>query len=192
MTQRTTPWMLALVLALSLTACSTTAPNGAETGTTPAPAGDATTPETVVATADAQAPAAPTQEAAAQTAAEAFVEGGPHYVAAAALAEALDAGSVPIQVVDSRAPANFEFGHIPGSINVPYYEPEKHLDKLPKDKWIVTYCECPHAEADQLAAALEAEGYTMVRVIDEGLQGWTALGRTLDSSAPAPTAVPTP
>ena len=48
----------------------------------------------------AQAPAAPTQEAAAQTAAEAFVEGGPHYVAAAALAEALRGGHLGGAAID--------------------------------------------------------------------------------------------
>lgn len=188
MTVRPMPWILTLALAASLTACQAAAPNtGSET---PAAGLDVPTLEALATAANVTPPVAPTQEPAAQTAAEAFVEGGPHYVAAKALAEGLDSGTVPILVVDSRAPEAYAFGHIPGSINVPYYEPEKHLDELPKDKWIVTYCECPHAEADQLAAALEAEGYTMVRVIDEGLQGWTALGRETVSTTPVPAAAP--
>jgi rhodanese-related sulfurtransferase len=113
---------------------------------------------------------------AAQTAARSFVAGGPRFVAAKAVAEAVDAGT-DILFVDARPAADFESGHIPGAVNVPYFEPEKHLDQLPKDKWIVAYCECPHAEAEQVADALERNGYTQVRVIDEGLQGWKELGR---------------
>jgi rhodanese-related sulfurtransferase len=120
----------------------------------------------------------PVAQAAAQTAAEAFVDGGPRFVAAKAVAEAADKGT-DILFVDARPATDYEFGHIPGAVNVPYFEPEKHLDKLPKDKWIVTYCECPHAEAGQVADALEKNGYTKVRVIDEGLQGWKDLGRSV-------------
>lgn len=46
-------------------------------------------------------------------------------------------------IVDARpAPKYFE-GHIPGAINIPFAEMDKHLDKLPQDKnaLIVTYCE---------------------------------------------------
>jgi rhodanese-related sulfurtransferase len=134
-------------------------------GALPTPAGAMTSPEAMQP--DSGASADP---------AVAFSPEGGRFVAAAALAQALESGAYDIQVVDARPPADFEFGHIPGAINVPYFEPDKHLDKLSKDKWIVTYCECPHAEAEQVADALESAGYTQVRVIDEGLQGWRDLG----------------
>ncbi len=85
-------------------------------------------------------------------------------------------GGVPIVFLDARPPLDFQFSHIPDAINVPYYEPEKHLSSLPDGRWLVTYCECPHAEAQQLADFLLDRGYRSVRVIWEGLQGWQDLG----------------
>ena len=77
-------------------------------------------------------------------------------------------------LVDARPPTDFAAGHLPGAVNVPYFEVDKHLDKVPKDKWVVASCGCPHAEAEQAARALLAKGYTKVKVIDEGFFGWTA------------------
>lgn len=113
--------------------------------------------------------------------AEAFAEGGNLLVPAKTVIEAIDAG-MEILLVDARPPLDFAFSHIPGAINVPYYEPEKHLDRLPRDTWIVTYCECPHAEAEQLADHLLDQGFTKVRVINEGLQGWTDLGGPIEET----------
>jgi rhodanese-related sulfurtransferase len=89
--------------------------------------------------------------------------------------EARDAG-VDIVFVDARPELDYEFGHIPGAINVPYFAADEHLSELPRDRLIVAYCECPHAEAVQVADALVADGFPQVKVIDEGLFGWTELG----------------
>jgi 3-mercaptopyruvate sulfurtransferase SseA len=43
-------------------------------------------------------------------------------------------------VVDVRNEASFNAGHIPGSKLIPSGEILNHLDELPKDKLIVTYC----------------------------------------------------
>jgi len=114
--------------------------------------------------------------AAPKTVEEVFVEGADRLAPAATVAQAVDSG-IDVLFLDARATLDFEAGHIPGAVNVPYFETEKHLDKLPKDRWIVAYCECPTAEANQVADTLEKNGYTMVRVIEEGLQGWRDLGR---------------
>lgn len=79
-------------------------------------------------------------------------------------------------LVDARPPTDFAAGHLPGAINVPYFEVDKHLTQVPKDRWVVTYCGCPHAEAEQAARALLSKGYTKVKVIDEGFFGWTDKG----------------
>ncbi|MCB0217083.1 MAG: rhodanese-like domain-containing protein [Caldilineae bacterium] len=83
--------------------------------------------------------------------------------------------------VDARPQLDFEYGHIPGAINVPYFNVAAFVDELPRDKWLVIYCECPHAEAVQAADALTSpeNGFTMVKVIDEGLGGWRDLGREI-------------
>jgi rhodanese-related sulfurtransferase len=67
---------------------------------------------------------------------------------------------------------------------VPYFEVEEHLSALPREQLIVSYCECPHAEAVQVADALVADGFPHVKVIDEGLFGWTELGGELVAGAP--------
>ncbi|HEX5873434.1 MAG TPA: rhodanese-like domain-containing protein [Pyrinomonadaceae bacterium] len=43
-------------------------------------------------------------------------------------------------VVDVRLQDAYDTGHIPGSILIPAGEIQNHLDKLPRDKMIVTYC----------------------------------------------------
>jgi 3-mercaptopyruvate sulfurtransferase SseA len=43
-------------------------------------------------------------------------------------------------VVDVRNQAAYDMGHIPGSRLIPAGEILNHLNELPKDKMIVTYC----------------------------------------------------
>ena len=43
-------------------------------------------------------------------------------------------------VVDVRSQDSWDMGHIPGSHLIPAQEFYKHVDKLPRDKMIVTYC----------------------------------------------------
>ncbi len=174
---------LALVAGtLSLAACSAPAPADPAADQ---PQTEPTAPGAAAAVAVEPPAGAPTAGAGvATTPEEAFVAGGPRFVSAAAVAQAVDSGT-QIVFVDARPPTDYEFGHIPDAVNVPYYEPEQHLDSLPKDAWIVAYCECPHAEAEQVAQALETNGFTQVRVIDEGLQGWRDLGREIVGGTPA-------
>ena len=43
-------------------------------------------------------------------------------------------------VVDVRNQATFDSGHIPGSRLIPAGEIQNHVNELPRDKMIVTYC----------------------------------------------------
>ena len=43
-------------------------------------------------------------------------------------------------VVDVRSQDSFDMGHIPGSKLIPAGEILKHVNELPRDKTIVTYC----------------------------------------------------
>ena len=79
-------------------------------------------------------------------------------------------------IIDARAPTDFAAGHIPGAINIPYYEMGQRYKEVPKDKWVITYCACPHAEAEQAARELLKQGYTQVKAIDEGYFGWVDKG----------------
>jgi len=43
-------------------------------------------------------------------------------------------------ILDVRTPAEYNGGHIKGSINIPLQSLEKNLEKLKKDKAIITCC----------------------------------------------------
>lgn len=43
-------------------------------------------------------------------------------------------------VIDVRNQASYDAGHIRGSKLIPEAEVVNHIDELPKDKLIVTYC----------------------------------------------------
>jgi len=55
------------------------------------------------------------------------------------LKEKLDAGA-DLVVVDVRSKEEFEQGHIPGAISIPYSEMKARYRELPRDKEIITYC----------------------------------------------------
>lgn len=116
--------------------------------------------------------------------ADAFVANDEPFVSAANVGAALDAG-MAIQFVDARPEGDFEFGHIPGAINIVYSDATNYdVTTLPKDRWMVAYCECPHAEAQQVYDALHGKGISNIKVLDEGLAGWRdVLGRDLETSS---------
>lgn len=107
-----------------------------------------------------------------------FSEGGSRYLDTATFLAAHQAESRMV-VIDARAPCDYVSGHVPGAVSVPFYDVAKHAAALPEDAWIVTYCACPHAEADAAADALEAEGLTRIKVLDEGLPGYVEAGGAL-------------
>lgn len=64
-------------------------------------------------------------------------------------------------IVDVRAPDEVKEGSIPGMVNIPNEEIDKNLDKLPKDKKIVTYCNSG-TMAEMAYHILKGKGYTNV------------------------------
>jgi cytochrome c oxidase cbb3-type subunit 3/ubiquinol-cytochrome c reductase cytochrome c subunit len=88
-------------------------------------------------------------------------------------------------ILDARAPSDYAYDHIAGSVSVPFYDPSPYFDKLPKNAWLVCYCSCPSAESGMLAAALQKNGFTKVTILAEGLGGWKAKkGETRAGEAP--------
>jgi len=45
-----------------------------------------------------------------------------------------------VYIIDVRNQSSYDGGHIPGSVLIPNTEILNHVDKLPRDKMIVTYC----------------------------------------------------
>jgi cytochrome c oxidase cbb3-type subunit III len=80
-------------------------------------------------------------------------------------------------VLDARPTSDWIKSHVPGALPVPYYDPDRMIDSLPRDgTWIISYCGCPHAASGKVMDALRAEGFENTAVMDEGIFVWMSRG----------------
>jgi rhodanese-related sulfurtransferase len=92
-------------------------------------------------------------------------------------------------IIDARDPYEYEEGHIPGAINIPYDRVPEYLDQLyneiPTDQPVIVYCRGPACDfSDQLATELKILGYQDVRVFTGGWEQWTAAGYPVEGTVP--------
>ncbi len=81
-----------------------------------------------------------------------------------------------VTVLDVRPPEEYAAGHLPGAVNVPLEELEKHLDALEADQEIVAYCRGPHCVlAFDAVARLREKGFD-ARRLEGGLPEWRLEG----------------
>ena len=76
-------------------------------------------------------------------------------------------------IVDVRSSQEFKEGHINGAINIPYYEINKNVTNLLKDKnqEIVLYCEAG-VRSKQAYKKLKRFLYTNVFSLFKGIENW--------------------
>jgi cytochrome c oxidase cbb3-type subunit III len=79
-------------------------------------------------------------------------------------------------LVDARPPSDYARMHIAGAISVPFYDVEAYAAQIPRDRFILTYCACPHAASVKARDALRALGFAHVAVLDEGILAWRDRG----------------
>jgi rhodanese-related sulfurtransferase len=92
------------------------------------------------------------------------------------LAARLDA----VTVLDVRDPGEFDSGHIPGSLNIPFGALCERFDELPRDRAIVAICSGGKRSA-VAASLLKREGFEQVlHVGGGGVGAWRAQGRPLN------------
>jgi rhodanese-related sulfurtransferase len=93
---------------------------------------------------------------------------------AARLHERLAAGD-DVQIVDTRSPAAYESGHIPGAENLPYGELADRIDEVEWRDEVVLVCEIGQS-SKQAARILESyEGVdddALVASLEDGYEGW--------------------
>jgi rhodanese-related sulfurtransferase len=80
-----------------------------------------------------------------------------------------------VVLIDARPKRVFDKGAIPGALNIPDSEFDKHIDMLPADKAtpLIYYCgglEC--VLSDKSATKARALGYTSVKTYSEGYPAW--------------------
>lgn len=86
------------------------------------------------------------------------------------LKEKID-GDEKITVIDVREPAEYAFGHVPGSINIPLGELENRFDELNTEDDIHVICRTGN-RSDLAAQKLANQGYKKVKNVVPGMSEW--------------------
>jgi rhodanese-related sulfurtransferase len=81
-----------------------------------------------------------------------------------------------VTVLDVRPTEEYEFGHIPGAVNVPLERIEQYLRDLPKKQEVIAYCRGAYCVlAFEAVATLREKGFR-ARRLEEGYPEWKAAG----------------
>jgi len=86
-------------------------------------------------------------------------------------------------LLDARSRAEYEAEHIPGAMHLPMDllpDYEKQIDQLPRDKWLICYCEGPPCDLGEiLAYELMLMDFKNVAVYRDGLDAWKKVNPTM-------------
>ena len=87
-----------------------------------------------------------------------------------------------IFLIDARPAIEFQTGHLPGAVSVPFETLSRRIDELPIGKTLVTYCRGPYCvDADEALILLSAYGYPVKR-LEEGIAEWQQAGYRLEKA----------
>ena len=95
----------------------------------------------------------------------------------------MDRGEI-FTFVDTRNPKAWSEAKtkLPDAIRIPADEVEKHLDEIPRDRTVITYCCCPHEESSAgVAQKLLEHGWKNVHPLYGGIDAWTGAGLPVDA-----------
>jgi rhodanese-related sulfurtransferase len=86
-----------------------------------------------------------------------------------------------VTVLDVRPEDEFDLGHLPGALNIPFAMLDAHLATLPKGREIVAYCRGPYCVLSfEAVASLRSRGYR-VRRLEDGYPEWKAAGLPVEA-----------
>ncbi|MFZ5570076.1 MAG: rhodanese-like domain-containing protein [Thermodesulfobacteriota bacterium] len=111
--------------------------------------------------------------------------GAPGEIPGPILLERIRAGNPPV-IVDVRSAAEYEAGHIPGAISIPFWAVLSRYDRVPAtpDQPIVIYCE--HGPRAVLAKpAFRLVGFREILYLEGDMQAWKTGNLPLEP-APVP------
>ncbi|WP_027722797.1 rhodanese-like domain-containing protein [Maridesulfovibrio zosterae] len=89
--------------------------------------------------------------------------------------------------VDARSDTDYDMGHIPSALNIPYWAIGEELDgmvqQIEPGKPIIVYCDgLSCGKSMTVAKKLEAKGLRDISVYAEGIDGWISSGRDLETN----------
>jgi rhodanese-related sulfurtransferase len=97
--------------------------------------------------------------------------------------EAVESGGADFVLLDVRGPQAFQKGHVSGAINLPHGKiNERNLSAHPADALFVVYCDGPHCNGADRAAANLARLSRKVKKMIGGIEGWKDEGFSLTTS----------
>ena len=89
-------------------------------------------------------------------------------------------------LLDARSKNEYEQGHIPGAINIPYESMQDDMakiDSLHQDKWVVCFCDGPPCDLGELLAnELFGMGFPKVAIFQGGMNEWTKQGGKIEKT----------
>lgn len=90
-----------------------------------------------------------------------------------------------VTVLDVRPQDEFELGHLPGAVNIPFRELENRLSELDPDVEIVAYCRGPYCVLSfEAVASLRERGFK-IRRLEDGYPEWRAAGLPVEGAKKA-------
>jgi phage shock protein E len=102
------------------------------------------------------------------------------HISATDLEQLIAQGTAPT-IIDVRSSYEYEAGHIPGAIHIPFWSALFRVDEIsaPKNEPIVVYCaHGPRAGFGKFA--LIRAGYTEVLYLDGHMSGWNKAGLAVE------------
>ncbi len=78
-----------------------------------------------------------------------------------------------VKIIDVRDKADYEVGHIPQAVSIPYEELESQLEKLNKDELHIVYCYNNYCHLGSRAALLLARNNYPVMELSGGFKTWS-------------------
>ncbi len=105
------------------------------------------------------------------------------HISATELNMLIESGQAPL-IVDVRSSREYQAGHVPGAIHLPFWLAFARADEVnaPKDELVVVYCaHGPRAWVGK--AALSLEGFTQIRYLQGHMTGWNKAELPVEISA---------
>lgn len=89
----------------------------------------------------------------------------------------------PVQVLDVREVAEWERGHIPGSVHVPYHDIRSVPEGIDADLAVAVICASGQRAAVGASLIARAGAHEVIHVVDGGVGAWGREGWPLELAA---------